>query len=219
MLIRIFTLLTLLDTSVLYAQPMVHEESLHHVEFENDHIRLLKIIALPGDSSLVHKHPYNYFYITLKGSRIWNKRQGTDGSLVTLPTGFHGGYYTTAMEPMIHRFANVGGDTLIMLAIENKSELGSENGSLYKSEQGEELIVENHFFRVLKFELKNKDRKQLAYLFPTLVFNNEGQNLNFHNGKKITNLDKIYLLEPYSAGYVENNSGLDTSLIIVQVKK
>ena len=58
------------------AQIPVAEEPLHHVIFEDEQVRVLEIIALPGDTALMHQHDYNYCYIAVQGGKLWLEDQG-----------------------------------------------------------------------------------------------------------------------------------------------
>ncbi len=79
---------------------------LHKVIFENDKLRMLKVIVKPGDKADMHWHPENINYILKSGRLRFTK---PDGSVVE--TELAEGQVTSSLEGS-HAVENIG-DTLV----------------------------------------------------------------------------------------------------------
>lgn len=70
---------------------------LHSVIFEDDKMRVLKVIVKPGDKAEMHWHPQNINYILAAGKLRLEKEDGTlveveltEGQVTSSPQGSHG---------------------------------------------------------------------------------------------------------------------------------
>ena len=76
----------LLTTSVANAQDAVVADSDHYVvEFENDHVRVLRVTYGPNESSVMHEHP-NHVAVALTDGGVW-KMTSADGEIGELEVG------------------------------------------------------------------------------------------------------------------------------------
>jgi len=148
---RLFTLVVICFIQLsMYAQIPVADEPLHHVIHEDDEVRILEIIAVPGDTAQMHQHDYNYCYIAVKGGKMWLEDQGEDSRTVALPDYYCGGKFDLENNPFVHRFANIDTSEIQFFTIEHKSGLASLKRS---KENLDHVILENELFRVRKLEI------------------------------------------------------------------
>jgi len=117
--LSLFFLLYFLINSIA-AQIAVEDEPLHHVLYEDAEIRILEIVALPGDTAAMHQHNYNYCYIATAGGKMWLEDAGEEGRIVTLPTHYAGGKFELEKAPFVHRFANIDTAIISFFTIEHK---------------------------------------------------------------------------------------------------
>ncbi|MEE9207617.1 MAG: hypothetical protein V3U67_04465 [Gemmatimonadota bacterium] len=76
----------LLTTSVANAQDASVADPDHYVvEFENDHVRVLRVTYGPNESSVLHEHPKNVV-VALTDGGVW-KMTGADGEASELRIG------------------------------------------------------------------------------------------------------------------------------------
>lgn len=76
----------LLTTSVATAQDAAVADSDHYVvEFENDHVRVLRVTYGPNESSVMHEHP-NHIAVALTDGGVW-KMTSADGEIGELEVG------------------------------------------------------------------------------------------------------------------------------------
>jgi quercetin dioxygenase-like cupin family protein len=74
----------------------ITSEPSHHLVFENDWVRVFNVLAPARASTLVHRHNYDYLYVTLGDAAITNARVGekpfpvvlNDGEVRFTPGGF-----------------------------------------------------------------------------------------------------------------------------------
>ena len=78
---------------------------LHQVIFENDKIRVLKVIVRPGDKAAMHWHPENINYILKSGTLRFTKSDGstadvelTEEQVTSSPESSHAVENTGATE-------------------------------------------------------------------------------------------------------------------------
>ncbi len=69
---------------------------LHHVIFENEKMRVLKVTVKPGDKAAMHWHPENINYILAPGKLRFTKQDGstvdielTKGQVTSSPESSH----------------------------------------------------------------------------------------------------------------------------------
>jgi quercetin dioxygenase-like cupin family protein len=70
--------------------------TIHKVIFENDQIRVLKVIVKPGDTVAMHRNPENVNYILKSGTLRLTNPDGssvnidlTEGQVIPAPVGSH----------------------------------------------------------------------------------------------------------------------------------
>jgi hypothetical protein len=86
----------------------VTQEPRHHVRFENEYLRIIEAIIVPGDQSLFHRHAVDSIIITGPEPtkvrvEILNEPKAIIGGDKPGDT-FYRGYYE---KPLIHRVANI----------------------------------------------------------------------------------------------------------------
>lgn len=98
---RSFTLLLTvlaLTVSAAYAQDPVKVDPQHYkVEFENEHVRALRITYGPGEKSIMHEHPAGVavilvdgtFRMTLPGGKMQPGKNVTQGAAIWTPATTH----------------------------------------------------------------------------------------------------------------------------------
>jgi len=87
-------------------------------------MRILEVKLAPGDTSLFHRHSHNIFYCTLRGTRMWLQKENGKSRVATLPTGWMGDDTAYHINALVHRIANIGMDSLSLLAVESLSKPG-----------------------------------------------------------------------------------------------
>jgi mannose-6-phosphate isomerase-like protein (cupin superfamily) len=90
---------------------------LHTVIFEDDKIRVLKVIVKPGETAAMHWHPRNINYVISGGTLHFDK---PDGSSVDI--GLNDGQITSAPAEGSHAVENVGDKTVETIQVELKNE-------------------------------------------------------------------------------------------------
>src|SRR5215470_2493202 len=71
--------LLFLAAAVLAQQPQsveITSEPSHHLVLENEYVRVFDVIVAPKASTLVHRHNYDYLFVTLGDSDLVNARVG-----------------------------------------------------------------------------------------------------------------------------------------------
>jgi len=144
-----FVFLALIQYSI-SAQISVADEPLHHVIYEDSLVRVLEIIAAPGDTAQMHQHDYNYCYIAVKGGKLWLEDQGQESRIVSLPDHYCGGKSDLENNPFVHRFANVDTTDIRFFTVEHKSGFASAKRSVDRLDH---VILENDLFMVRKIEI------------------------------------------------------------------
>jgi len=140
----------LLLTFALDAQIPVAEEPLHHIIYEDDEVRVLEIIALPGDTAIMHQHDYNYCYLAVKGGKLWLLDKEKDSREVNLPDHYCGGKFDLIGNPFVHRFANIDTSQIQFFTVEHK---GSPPKAVKVINRTDDIILENDLFMVRKMEI------------------------------------------------------------------
>jgi len=202
-----------------HAQIDVHQEPLHHPVFTNGSVRILDIIANPGDTSLVHKHANNYCYVTLNGGTIWSDAKGTEPRTVELKDGFVGGYFGNPSGPLTHRFANRSAHPIRFIAVENLSAIGNPIDSLYKLRPHEEMLIHNAYFLVTRISLKPNERLDLLPLRASVLINTTQKPLPVISKNDSDSLDSWIWVDPNRKISLRNPTREIASVVLVQVKK
>ncbi len=106
----------LLTTSVANAQDAVVADSDHYVvEFENDHVRVLRVTYGPNESSVMHEHP-NHVAVALTDGGVW-KMTSADGEIGELEVGIGEVVWADAT---VHLPQNMSDGTQEVLLVELK---------------------------------------------------------------------------------------------------
>jgi hypothetical protein len=88
--------------------PLARNEPHHHLVFQNDLIRLLRVLIPPGNATLWHEHDFDYVVIAVNGTKIQvelpGNPQATEGTMVTSSVG----YVNYAGKHFVHRVSNKG---------------------------------------------------------------------------------------------------------------
>lgn len=95
-------------------QPAVVEitaEPSHHLAFQNEVVRTFNVLAPPKASTLVHKHNFDYLYVTLGDTDITNERAGEKPVQMSLKDGevrfTKGGFAHAVVNNSDHPFHNI----------------------------------------------------------------------------------------------------------------
>jgi hypothetical protein len=95
-------------------QPSVVEitsEPSHHLVLQNEWVRAFNVLAPPKASTLVHRHNYDYVFVTLGDSDITNARVGEEPVQIVLRDGearfTKGGFAHAAINNSVHPFHNI----------------------------------------------------------------------------------------------------------------
>ena len=111
-------------SSFIFAQVPVQQEPYHRPVYQDGEIRILEVKLAPGDTSLFHRHDHNIFYCTLHGTRMWLQKENGKSRVAKLPTGWMGDDTAYHINPLVHRIANIGRDSLSLLAVESLGKPG-----------------------------------------------------------------------------------------------
>ena len=158
------------------AQILVADEPLHHIIYEDAEVRVLEIIAVPGDTAQMHQHDYNYCYIAVNGGKVWLEDQGEESRTVALPDHYCGGKFDLMNNPFVHRFANIDTTDIRFFTIEHKSGLASSKRS---GKRMEHVILENDLFLVRKMEIKALTSFELRHDRKCFLLNLSGDSMLF----------------------------------------
>jgi len=142
------------------SQIPVANEPLHYILYEDADIRVLEIVAMPGDTALMHQHDYSYCYIAIKGGKMWLEDLGKESRTVNLPTHYAGGKFDLITGPFTHRFANIDTSEIQFFTVEHKSGIASIP---LPSELPKENILESELFTIRKLEIAPLSSKDLAH--------------------------------------------------------
>lgn len=90
---------------------------IHEIVFEDDKLRVLKVIVEPGAKAEMHWHPHNINYITKGGKLHFNKPDGTSVDIDLVE-----GQVTSAGESE-HAVENIGDTTVETVQVELKGDV------------------------------------------------------------------------------------------------
>ena len=164
------------------AQIPVAEEPLHHVIYEDDEVRVLEIIAIPGDTALVHRHDYNYCYIAVKGGILWLEDLGEESRVVALPTHYVGGKFELNKSPFVHRFANIDTVQIQFFTIEHKLGVPSREVS---SILRDDIVLKDDLFTVRMLEIAPLSSIPIIHEGTTILLNLSSDPLLFSGEKAV----------------------------------
>lgn len=88
---------------------------LHTVLYEDDKMRVLKVIVRPGDEAAMHWHPHNMNYVLSGGKLMFTKPDGTSAE-VELAAG----QVTSSDQESSHGVKNTGDTTVETVQVELK---------------------------------------------------------------------------------------------------
>lgn len=182
----------------LLSQIPVAEEPLHHILYEDEEIRVLEIVALPGDTALMHQHDYNYCYIATQGGKMWLEDLGEESRAVSLPTHYAGGKFNLAEGPFTHRFANIDNKDIRFFTIEHKSGVAS---GIIRKPLPADVILESDLFTIRKLQLVPLSAMKIPHSGTTIVLNLSSLPLSFSQGQKLEYWSKFNREEPI---YLQN---------------
>ncbi len=118
----IIATLGLLSHNALAQDPTVVDTTHYKVEFENDHVRVLRITYGPGEKSVMHEHPGGVIIFLTDGTGKFNMPDGTAEDFE-----FKAG--TTAPSPATVHLPEITGDTPfegILVELKMKEEVVDE---------------------------------------------------------------------------------------------
>ena len=91
--------------------PLARDEPHHHLVFQNDLVRVLRVLIPPGESTLWHEHNFDYIVLTLYGSKVRvevpKDPKATEGTMESKSLRF----VKYAGQHFVHRVANT--DTVV----------------------------------------------------------------------------------------------------------
>lgn len=106
--------LSLLAFTALAQQPNAVEitaEPSHHLVMENSQLRAFNVLAPANASTLVHRHNYDYIFVTLGDTDITNERVGEQPVKMSLKDGevrfTKGGFAHAVVNNSTHPFHNI----------------------------------------------------------------------------------------------------------------
>jgi len=89
----------------------ITSEPSHHLAFQNEWVRVFNVMAPAKASTLIHRHNYDYLYVTLGDTDITNARVGEAQVQVTLKDGevrfTNGGFAHAVINNSEHPFHNI----------------------------------------------------------------------------------------------------------------
>lgn len=88
---------------------------LHTVIYEDEKMRVLKVVVKPGDTAAMHWHPHNINYV-LSGGRLHFDRPDGSSADVDLTDG----QVTSATTDSQHAVKNIGDTTVETIQVEMK---------------------------------------------------------------------------------------------------
>lgn len=195
----------------LFGQIHVADEPLHHVIHEDEDIRILEIIALPGDTALMHQHNFNYCYIALQGGKLWLEDEGKENREVNLPTHYCGGKFDLQNNPFVHRFSNIDDHEIRFFTIEHK---GKSSTAIRPTTRRKDMVLENDLFLVRTMKITPLSSVTLSHQGKTILLNLSLDPLLFSGDKEVPywqsfgGLDKLHL---------SNMSKTDISIAIFEI--
>ncbi len=98
--------------------PDVQHEPFHQPVDSFGGFRYLHVTARPGDTTALHFHRNPICYLTISGTKVWLDEGDGNQRTVLLPTGWIGSDYYESTNPLLHRFAVVGENSLNLIGIE-----------------------------------------------------------------------------------------------------
>ena len=96
----------------------VQDEPHHHWIFENQYVRVLDVVLLPGESTLFHTHFHDNVAVRLSDSTIQNQGVGKDWDSPTRVQPGQVSFNAGAQHPYTHRVKNAGATTFRVMDIE-----------------------------------------------------------------------------------------------------
>lgn len=202
----------------LFGQVDVHEEPLHRPVLTNQVVRVLDVIAQPGDTSLIHQHSNNYCYVTINGGKIWVENKDEQGRSLELPTGLVGGYFKNPVHPLVHQFANQSTNLIRLIAIENLSVNGNLFDTVYQTLPKEKIIISNSHFIVSKIAILPNERLVWASSRPAAVINLDPKPLQINTKNGSADLNPWAWLDSFHETTIFNNLSRMTEVVFVQLK-
>lgn len=142
-----------LQINTIFSQIHVHEEKLHKLVLENEHLNVIEILAMPGEAAEMHTHKHNYAYIALKGGKMLLQDKGEDEREVNLPSLYTGGKYKNHITPFSHRFVNLDDHDIHFLAVEHKVAYTASK-DLVMDFHPDDILIDNQFFLVVKIKMQ-----------------------------------------------------------------
>jgi quercetin dioxygenase-like cupin family protein len=124
----------------------LEHEAKHHLVLSNDYVRLYNVIVPAGDSTLYHKHPDDYAFITFGGVRL--KSQMLGGKKSDLVIGDGEVRFTKA--PIAHRVLNPSNTEFHNLSID----IMKSNGVPLANPPGGTVVLDNAKLRVVRITLE-----------------------------------------------------------------
>ncbi len=104
-------------TASLFALPAaapeveITSEPHHHLALENPYVRVFKVEVAPHQTTLMHRHRHDYWFVTLGASQVENDVEGKPPVLLKLPDGethfLPGGFAHIAKNLSDETFRNV----------------------------------------------------------------------------------------------------------------
>src|SRR5258708_23187119 len=65
----------------------ITSEPRHHLVFENEYVRVFDVTVAPRDTTLVHRHNFDYLFVTLGDSDVISARPGENPVALLLKDG------------------------------------------------------------------------------------------------------------------------------------
>lgn len=88
---------------------------LHSIIYEDDKMRVLKVVVNPGDKAEMHWHPHNINYVLSAGKLRFNRPDGTN-----VDVDLADGQVTSATADSQHAVENIGDTVVQTIQVELK---------------------------------------------------------------------------------------------------
>ncbi|RMH64043.1 MAG: hypothetical protein D6677_05765 [Calditrichaeota bacterium] len=214
-----FVLLILLFLFKLGAtQISVESEPHHQPVYESPAFRVLNVTLAPGDTSLDHIHRHNIAYVTVRGTRVGLKEAGKPLRIVRLPDGWIGDDTEYHLHPKVHRIANVGTDSLQLVAVEA---LTPPAGTGDMPARDSTFVLSDSVFRIQRLTLlPGKTYHPASRREGVVVVPGRQNSLSSSSGISMVRLNyaTLFIASMTSKLLLKNNSKKNVNIIVVMLK-
>ena len=144
--------LVLLAPETAQAPVSIEKEPRHHLEFQNEYVRLFYVRIAPGDATLFHTHVNDNVGVKLTDAELSDVVPGGNPEMILVNQGAVGfGHYPT---PLTHSVSNVGSTPFHNMLVEILPSRGAPSTApALANVGGYTLDMENERVRILRLVL------------------------------------------------------------------